>query len=160
VAGVSCAAPNGASLAASVSAASTTGDPDATNNSSSAAVIASNAPPTIGNASADPPELLTLTFALTPITIDYIASDTCGPVTTTLSVVSNEAVTAAPNQQGKPGSTSPDWQVVDDHHVLVRAERSVKDDGRVYTITIRSVDAAGGVTTAQVTVTVPRHLPD
>ena len=87
-------------------------------------------------------------------------SDACGPVTTTLSVVSNEAVTAAPNQQGKAGSTSPDWQVVDDHHVLVRAERSVKGDGRVYTITIRSVDAAGGVTTEQVTVTIPRHLPD
>ena len=96
--------------------------------------------------------------ALTPVTIDYTVSDACGRVTTTLSVVSNEAVTAAPNQQGKPGSTSPDWRVVDDHNVLVRAERSVKGNGRVYTITIRAVDAAGGVATRQVTVTVPRHL--
>lgn len=160
VAAASCGVANGASLTANAVVSSATSDPEGGNNTGSATVVASNAPPTIGNASANPPQLLTLTYALTPITIDYTAADACGPVTTTLSVTSNEAVTAAPNQQGKAGSTSPDWQVVDDRTVLVRAERSVKGDGRVYTIAIRAVDAAGNVTTEQVTVTIPRHLPD
>lgn len=42
-----------------------------------------------------------------PITVDYTIADACGPVTTTLSVMSNEAVTAAPNVQGKPDRHHP-----------------------------------------------------
>jgi hypothetical protein len=56
---------------------------------------------------------------------------------------------------GVAGLTSPDWQVVDNHHVRLRAERSLRGDGRVYTITITARDAAGGTSTRQVTVTVP-----
>ena len=54
--------------------------------------------------------------------------------------------------------TSPDWQVVDPHHVMLRAERSLGGDGRVYTVTITATDAAGGSGTQQVTVTVPRFF--
>jgi hypothetical protein len=38
----------------------------------------------------------------------------------------------------------------------LRAERSNKGTGRVYTITIECVDASGNVSTKTVTVTVPR----
>ncbi len=65
---------------------------------------------------------------------------------------------ALPRDQGLAGLTSPDWRVLDAHHVLLRAERSVKGDGRVYTIRIQATDAAGGTATEDVTVTVPRHL--
>jgi hypothetical protein len=74
-----------------------------------------------------------------------------------LSVTSDEPVTAPLFVQGLAGLTSPDWQVVDNHLVRVRAERSVRGDGRVYTITITATDAAGGQSTEQVTVTVPRQ---
>jgi hypothetical protein len=96
---------------------------------------------------------------LVPVTVSYTAADTCGPVTTTLSVTSDEAVTAPVFQQGLSGLTSPDWQVVDDHHVRLRAERSIRGDGRVYTIAITATDAAGGTTVSTVTVSVPRRFP-
>ena len=93
---------------------------------------------------------------LVPVTVNYTATDACGPVTSTLSVTSDEPVTG--HGQGLAGLTSPDWQVIDANHVRLRAERSARGDGRVYTITIRSSDAAGGESTARVFVTVPRHV--
>jgi hypothetical protein len=70
-------------------------------------------------------------------------------------VTSDEPVTG--HGQGVAGLTSPDWQVIDATHVRLRAERSARGDGRVYTITIRSTDAAGGTSAAHVVVTAPRH---
>jgi hypothetical protein len=91
---------------------------------------------------------------MVPVTVNYTASDACGPVTTTLGVTSDEPVTGA--GQGLAGLTTPDWQVVDAHRVRLRSERSVRGDGRIYTITITATDAAGGTSTAQTTVTMPR----
>ena len=34
------------------------------------------------------------------------------------------------------GDTSPDWEVIDAHHVLLRAERAGNGSGRIYTITV------------------------
>jgi hypothetical protein len=48
--------------------------------------------------------------------------------------------------------------VLDAHTVLLRAERSWKGDGRVYTVTVTATDAAGQATTGEVTVTVPRRI--
>ena len=91
---------------------------------------------------------------MVPVTVRYTATDACGPVTSALSVTSDEPVTG--HGQGLAGLTTPDWHVIDAHHVRLRAERSPRGDGRVYTITITATDAAGGTSTAQVTVTVPR----
>ena len=77
-------------------------------------------------------------------------------MTSRLSVTSDEPVTGT--GQGLAGLTSPDWEVIDPHHVSLRAERSLRGDGRVYTITITSTDAAAGASTEQVTVTVPRRI--
>jgi hypothetical protein len=54
------------------------------------------------------------------------------------------------------GDTVPDWQIVDEHSVLLRAERSGRGAGRVYTVTIQGVDAAGNIVLGSVQVTVPR----
>ena len=62
---------------------------------------------------------------------------------------SNEAV----NGSGD-GNTSTDWQVVDAHHVQLRAERSGNGDGRIYTITLTCTDAAGNKTVRTATVMV------
>ena len=94
---------------------------------------------------------------MVPVTINYTAADTCGPVTTTLSVTSDEAVTAPVREQGLSGLTSPDWQIVDSHHVRLRAERSLRGDGRVYTITLTCTDAGGNQAEATVSVRVPRR---
>ena len=52
-------------------------------------------------------------------------------------------------------ATSPDWQIVDAHHVNLRAERSGTGTGRIYTITITCTDGGGHTTTKTVVVTVP-----
>jgi uncharacterized protein len=157
VAAASCAVPDGASITNIATVTADTADLDSGNNSAAASVVATNAPPTIAGASPSRTQLLLPLHQMVPITIDYTATDTCGDVTTTLSVTSDEPVTGPVLQQGLAGLTSPDWQVIDAHHVRLRAERSLSGDGRVYTILITATDAAGGAAAEQVTVTVPRR---
>ncbi len=158
VAAVPCAATNGAPIATLATLTSSTADPDAANNTAMASATASNLLPVISGVSATPGLLLLPLHQMVPITVNYSASDSCGAVTTQLSVTSDEPVTGPVLQQGLAGLTTPDWQVVDAHRVLVRAEYSLRGDGRVYTITIKATDVAGGVSTKQVVVNVPRFL--
>jgi len=58
------------------------------------------------------------------------------------------------NTQGD-GNTEPDIEIVDAHHVRLRAERSGGGNGRVYMITITCVDAAQNQTKRSVSVYVP-----
>jgi uncharacterized protein len=159
VATVSCAASNESSIVNVVTVLAETADPNPDDNVASAPVSVSNAAPTITGVSASRTQLLLPLHQMVPVTINYTASDMCGQVTTTLSVTSDEPVTGPVLQQGLAGLTSPDWQVIDSHRVRLRAERSLAGDGRVYTVTITATDAAGGTSTQQVTVTVPRHIP-
>ena len=99
---------------------------------------------TIGGAAADPSSLWPPNHELVNVTVNYTATDSCGaaaPVTCSLSVASNEG-------------NSLDWQVVDAHHVLLRAERAGNGDGRTYTVTITCTDTAGSSSDTAVTVTV------
>ena len=50
------------------------------------------------------------------------------------------------------GDTSPDWVVVDSHHVQLRAERAAQGNGRVYTINVACPSAVG-----KTTVSVPKN---
>ncbi len=84
------------------------------------------------------------------VTVNYSTANNCGPVTCTLSVTSNEPVNGDDD-----GNTAPDWEVIDDHHVRLRAERSGSGTGRIYTITITCTDGMGGTATATTTVSVP-----
>jgi uncharacterized repeat protein (TIGR01451 family) len=157
VAALSCAVADGSALPSIALAVSPTADPNPANNAAGVAPIASNAPPVITGAAASRSVLLLPLHQMVPVTIDYVASDACGPITVSLTVTSDEPVLAPVHDQGLAGLTSPDWRILDAHHVLLRAERSVKGDGRVYTIGIQATDAAGGTATQDVTVTVPRH---
>ncbi|HEV8285639.1 MAG TPA: T9SS type A sorting domain-containing protein [Chitinophagaceae bacterium] len=83
------------------------------------------------------------------VTVNYTLGTDCSAVTSALSVSSNEPV----NGTGD-GNTSPDWAVLDDHHLQLRAEREGNGTGRIYTITITVTDACGNSssTTTQVMV--------
>ena len=85
------------------------------------------------------------------VSVDYGTSDNCGEIACALSVSSNEPV----NGTGD-GDTSPDWQIVDAHHVLLRAERAGGGNGRIYTILITCMDTSGNPTARTVTVKVPK----
>jgi len=52
---------------------------------------------------------------------------------------------------------SPDWVIVDDHHVKLRAERAGSGDGRVYTILVTCTDGDGNSSSNSVEVTVPHN---
>jgi hypothetical protein len=67
-----------------------------------------------------------------------------------LSVTSNEPI----NGTGD-GDTAPDWEIVDSHHVRLRAERGDNGSGRIYTITITCTDTDGNSSASTVTVSVP-----
>jgi uncharacterized protein len=151
---VACSAADGSTLGVSAVVGSATSETETGDNTASASAAVSNPAPTIAEAAPSVSEIRFRPHQFVPVTVNYTATDACGPVTTSLSVTSNEPVTA--HGEGVAGLTSPDWIVVDDHHVLLRSERLPASPGRIYTITITAVDAAGSVATQDVTVTVPR----
>jgi len=128
-----------------------TPDPNSTNNSSMAMTRVSNPPPVITNVSVSQPVLWPPNHQLEDVAVNYDVTDNCGLLTTSLSITSNEPV----NGTGD-GDTSPDWEVVDAHHIRLRAERAGNGNGRIYTVTITSTDSAGGSSRQTVTVLVPK----
>ncbi|MEJ2261586.1 MAG: hypothetical protein P8X83_08050, partial [Nitrosopumilaceae archaeon] len=53
------------------------------------------------------------------------------------------------------GDKAPDWEIVDEHHVFLRAERSGTGNGRAYYVTIRAFDDSWNYTERQITISVP-----
>ena len=152
VANVNCSVADGTPISNTATVSSITPDPDTNNNTATATTTASNPPPTITNATADPSSLWPPNHRMVNVTVSYDVTDNCPlpPGTCTLSVTSNEPV----NGKGD-GDTSPDWIVLDDHHVLLRAERAGNGHGRIYTITITCTDSGGNSSSEDVIVTVP-----
>jgi hypothetical protein len=89
--------------------------------------------PVIGNVTVTPTEIWPSNGRLVGVKVRYDATDPCGgAVIRSLRVASNE-----------PGSVNaPDWDVINDHFVDLRAESSGNGE-RVYTIFITAVDDAG-----------------
>jgi subtilisin-like proprotein convertase family protein len=110
--------------------------------------------PVISGASASPSTLWPPNRKMRNVTVDYSAADSCtapGAISCTVfGVTSNEPVNGTDD-----GDTAPDWEIVNNHFVRLRAERSGIGTGRIYTITIRCTDAAGNHTFKTVTVSVP-----
>jgi hypothetical protein len=96
--------------------------------------------------------------AMIPITVDVTVEDICDPSPTVqlVSITSNE-----PDNGLGDGNTSPDIQDAefgtDDRSFLLRAERSGRGTGRIYTITYRASDSSGNWAEASAEVLVPRN---
>lgn len=112
--------------------------------------VKDNFAPLITNISANPAQLWPSNHTMKDVTVNYNTWDNCGAVTSLLSVSSNEPVTGTGN-----GDIGPDWMIVDNHHLKLRAERAGNGGGRIYTITITGKDAAGNITKENTTVLVP-----
>jgi len=110
--------------------------------------------PVISNVSTSLATLWPANHKMKDVTVSYSSTDNCpGSITCVLSVSSNEPV----NDLGD-GNTSPDWMVVNNQLVKLRAERSGNGSGRIYTITISCTDQHGNTGTATTTVTVPHDM--
>ena len=123
------------------------------NNSALATItVVDHTPPAISGAAVDQPTLWPADHRMVDVTVDYETSDNCSAVNAGLSISSNEPV-----DDTGDGDTAPDWEIVDAHHVRLRAERSALGTGRIYTITISATDLSGNVSAQTVTVSVPHN---
>jgi hypothetical protein len=120
---------------------------------STTVTVVDTTPPVITAASAYPSVLWPPNHKLVPITLRVQATDTCSSVTWKITgVTSNEPA----NGLGD-GDTAPDWQITGDHGLKLRAERSGRGAGRVYTVTLQAEDSSGNLSEAKtVTVKVPK----
>jgi uncharacterized delta-60 repeat protein len=89
------------------------------------------------------------------VVVSYTSTDNCGVPKSSILVTCNE-------EPGGPvsGNNSTDWEVVDEHLVRLRAERSGTGDGRIYSIKVTSTDESGNATTETITVSVPKKELD
>ena len=102
--------------------------------------------PVITGASASPDVLWPPNHKFVDVTIDYTVTDPC-PNTCVLTVSSNE-----PPVDDK----TPEWIIVDAHHLQLRAERLGSGNGRIYTITTTCTNDTNKESSTQtVTVLVP-----
>lgn len=125
-------------------------DPDgAVTTQSVRLLIQDTTPPSITGASATPNSLWPPNHGMVLITVPYSATDNSGTVTTSLTATSSEADSGL-GKEDVPG----DIQIVDAHHLYVRAER-FSTNGRNYTVTIHAIDPSGNKSSMNVTVNVP-----
>jgi hypothetical protein len=129
-----------------------TDDRGQTNSAIAIVTVVDQTPPVISDANVDTPTLWPLNHQMIDVTVNYTTADNCGASDAGLDVSSNEPV----NGTGD-GDTAPDWEIVDSHHVRLRAERSGQESGRIYTITITATDSHGNASSQIVTVQVPHN---
>ena len=108
--------------------------------------------PVVSTPTTSPNTLWPPNHQMVDVTVNYTVTDNC-PLTCVLTVSSNE-----PTNGLGDGDTAPDWEVIDDHHVQLRAERSGKGSGRIYTITTTCTDAGNHTVTKTSTVLVPKSM--
>ncbi|MCI0745045.1 MAG: HYR domain-containing protein [Verrucomicrobia subdivision 3 bacterium] len=108
--------------------------------------------PEIASISVSPEVIENVTRDMVPVVVSVTANDNCdpAPVSRIVSITSNEPET------GPGDNTAPDTAITGSLTGLVRAERSPRGEGRLYTITVLCVDASGNKATASVSVFVPR----
>src|SRR5688572_11999452 len=111
-----------------------------------------NEPPKITGISADPVALWPPNHKMRDVTINYTAVDNC-TVTSTLSVSSSDPVNG-----GSDGDQAPDWEVVDEHHVRLRAEKANNGQARHYTIKITITDGCNAPFDTSITVVVAHNI--
>lgn len=113
-------------------------------------VVVDRVPPAITYVSATPSKLWPPNHKMQDVKLKVVVKDACGANWKILSVSSNEPVDGLGD-----GDTAPDWEIVGDQGLRLRAERSGKGKGRTYTIKVQAQDGGGnrsGVSCIYVTV--------
>ncbi|HEU5164683.1 MAG TPA: CHRD domain-containing protein [Chitinophagaceae bacterium] len=111
-------------------------------------------PPVIHDLAVTPPVLWPPNHNMKNVNVDYTSTDNCpGPITCHITVTSDE-----PENGTGDGDTAPDWELTDDHHIKLRAERAGNGDGRVYTVTVTCTDQHGNSSSGNKKVMVPKNM--
>lgn len=114
--------------------------------------IVDTTPPDISRVDPSMTTLWAPNHKMVPVTFSVLASDAASPFGCIVTAVgSNEPVYGTVN-----GDAGPDWQITGDLSVVLRAERSGRGRGRIYTIMIACRDRFDNVSSATTTVVVPR----
>ena len=93
-------------------------------------------PPQINGLSVSQTALWPPNHTMRDIVLTYTATDNCANTpTVSVTVSSNEPINGTAD-----GDTDPDWEIVNDYHVRLRAERAGNGNGRVYTIIVTAND--------------------
>lgn len=108
--------------------------------------------PTLSGISVDTVTLWPPNHKMRDVTVNYTVTDNCA-ASASLSVSSSEAVNG-----GSDGDQAPDWEVVDAHHVRLRAEKANNGQARYYTIKITVTDSCNTAVTDSVTVVVAHNI--
>lgn len=109
-------------------------------------------PPVIESSSATPNMLWPPNHKMTKITVGATATDNCTP--SPVCAISNVSSDEPVNGLGD-GDMAPDWLITGAMTLNLRAERSGKGDGRVYTITLTCADGRGNSSNGTTSVAVP-----
>lgn len=127
-----------------------TNDKDASDSCEATVTVVDEEPPVISSVTARPNQIWPPNNKMVPVNVSVNATDNCDSTCRTISVTSNEPV------KGKGyGNKAPDWKIVNASKVKLRAERSGKGNGQVYTITVECSDSSGNSSTEITTVAVP-----
>ena len=111
-------------------------------------------PPVIHDLVVTPPVLWPPNHKMKVITADYTSTDNCpGPITCQITVTSSE-----PENGTGDGDAAPDWEILNDHHLKLRAERAGNGNGRIYTVKISCTDQYGNTGIGTRTVLVPKSM--
>lgn len=148
---ISCLPPSGASFGVGTTSVTCTAtDPHGASASCGFNVTVQDAEgPTVQNLSATPANLWPPSHKMVEVTVAYDAVDNCDGaalVSCTLTASSNE-----PADGTGDGDKAPDSEIVDAHHVRLRAERAGPGSGRTYTVEAVCTDASGNSGPAAVT---------
>lgn len=115
--------------------------------------VVDNLPPVINGLSVTPSTLWPPDHSMRNVLVNYTVSDNCQLANKKIIVTSNEPV-----YSNEPHDQAPDWVIINDHLVKLRAERSGRGNGRTYTIKVVATDIYGNKDTASAFVTVPKSL--
>ena len=129
-----------------------TDDKGASDSCTATVTVLDQEPPVIESLKVSPSLLWPPNHKMVPVKVTASATDNCtaAPVCKIISVSSNE-----PENGLGDGDTFPDWKITGNLTLKLRAERSGKGSGRIYTVTIGCSDDSGNSAEGEVTVTVP-----
>ena len=113
-----------------------------------------NTPPQINDLGLSQYTMWPPNHTMRDITVNYTITDNCASSpSVTVTVTSNEPVNGTAD-----GDTDPDWEVIDPHHIKLRAERAANGNGRIYTITVKVDDGCNPAVTQSKQVFVAHNI--